>query len=137
MFGLIQKNDLPSDTFDWGIAKWLVTPDQNEDTGFTVGELVIFPGAGHERHNHDGSDELLFFLSGQGMQTVDDGAPFPVGAGDAIFLKDGMYHSTMNVGWDPMRILAIYCPGGQEKTFKDLPDYLGLAGGLVQKLVRG
>jgi oxalate decarboxylase/phosphoglucose isomerase-like protein (cupin superfamily) len=116
--------------------KWLVTPDQNDNTGFTVGELIIFPGKGHERHNHEGSDELLFFLSGEGVQMVDDGDPFPVKTGDAIFLKDGMYHSTMNAGWSPLRILAVYCPGGQEKGFKDLPDFRGLPAGAVQELIR-
>jgi oxalate decarboxylase/phosphoglucose isomerase-like protein (cupin superfamily) len=136
MVGLIKKNELTTDTFDWGIVKWLVTPVQNDDTGFTVGELVVFPGEGHERHSHEGSDELLFFLSGEGMQMVDDGNPFPVAAGDAVFLKDGMFHSTINTGWDPLRILAIYCPGGQEETFKLLPDYKVLAAGVVQTLIR-
>jgi oxalate decarboxylase/phosphoglucose isomerase-like protein (cupin superfamily) len=88
-------------------------------------------------HRHEGSDELLFFLGGEGLQVVDDGEPFIVKAGDAVYLSDGMYHSTQNTGWDPIRLLAIYCPGGTEKSFKTLPDYKGLPAGAVQKLIRG
>jgi oxalate decarboxylase/phosphoglucose isomerase-like protein (cupin superfamily) len=136
MIGLIKREELTTDTFNWGLLKWLVTPDLNDNTGFTAGEIIILPGHGHERHNHVGSDELLYFLSGEGLQMVDDGEPFPVKAGDAVFLKDGMFHSTVNTGWETLRILAIYSPGGQEKGFKDLPDYRGLAQGVAPALIR-
>jgi hypothetical protein len=34
-----------------------------------------------------------------------------------------MFHSTMNRGWQPMRLLAIYNPGGPEKALEALPDF--------------
>ncbi len=57
--------------------------------------------------------------SGEGKQMVDDGEPFPVRAGDVIFIPTAIYHSTINTGWDPLRLLAIYNPGGPEEGLRE------------------
>jgi oxalate decarboxylase/phosphoglucose isomerase-like protein (cupin superfamily) len=54
---------------------------------------------------------------------VDDGEPYKVRAGDTIFIPAGVYHSTVNTGWGPLRLLAIYNPGGPETDLTTLPDH--------------
>jgi len=125
----IDRASLPTEQFDWGIIKWLVNPEQPGGAGLTLGEVVALPGKGHERHNHPDAEEVLYFLSGTGMQMVDDGEPFEVNAGDCIYIPKGVYHSTMNTGWEPLRIIAIYNPGGSEAAMRDLPDYRQVAPG--------
>ena len=95
----------------------------------SFGEVALLPGMGHDRHNHPGSEEILYVLSGEGLQMVGDEDPFPVRAGDTIYVPLGVFHSTMNTGWAPLRLLAIYNPGGPEKDLEGLPDFQEVAAG--------
>jgi len=95
----------------------------------TVGEVVLLPGQGHDRHNHPNSEEVLYVLSGEGEQMLDDEAPFPVRSGDMIYVPTGVFHSTLNTGWSPLRLLAIYNPGGPERDLEGLPDFRDLKPG--------
>ncbi len=119
----IDANGLPTQTFTWGAIKWLVTPGANEGANITFGEVMLLPGQGHDRHNHPQSEEILYVLSGDGMQMLDDDERFPVRSGDTIYVPTAVYHSTMNTGWGPLRLLAIYNPGGPEKDLEGLPDF--------------
>ena len=119
----VDPHALPTQTFDWGSIKWLVSPETEEGAGLTFGEVVLLPGKGHDRHNHPGSEEVLYVLSGEGEQTVDDGEPFHVKAGDTIYVPARVFHSTLNTGWEPMRLLALYNPAGAEKALETLPDF--------------
>jgi oxalate decarboxylase/phosphoglucose isomerase-like protein (cupin superfamily) len=119
----INPQALPVQTFPWGAIKWLVSPGQNEGAVFTFGEVVLLPGMGHDRHNHPVSEEILYVLSGEGVQMVNDEEPFPVRPGDTIYIPTAVFHSTINTGWAPLRLLAVYNPGGPEKDLETLPDF--------------
>jgi oxalate decarboxylase/phosphoglucose isomerase-like protein (cupin superfamily) len=119
----IDPNSVPTQTFNWGAIKWFVTPDRTDGAGMTFGEVVLLPGKGHDRHNHPESEEILYVLSGEGLQMLNDGEPFPVKPGDTIYVPTAVFHSTVNTGWQTMRLLAIYRPGGPEKVLEGLPDF--------------
>ncbi|KIH97673.1 cupin [Streptomonospora alba] len=123
-------------TFDWGSAKWYIQPDSVPETGLTFGEVVLNPGRGHDRHNHPGSEEVLYVLSGTGRQMLDDEEPFDVSPGDVVHVPRGVYHSTMNTGWTPMRLIAVYNPGGEEAALRGLPDFAPVPPGEVPRLRR-
>ncbi len=125
----IDPHTLPTHSFEWGAIKWFVTPTDTAGATLTFGEVVVLPGMGHSRHNHPDEEEVLYFLSGEGEQTLDDGDPFPVGAGDVVYVPVGVFHSTLNTGWEPMRVLALYNPGGPEQALADLPDFQELPPG--------
>jgi oxalate decarboxylase/phosphoglucose isomerase-like protein (cupin superfamily) len=119
----VDPSSLPTQTFEWGSIKWLVSPASEEGAGITFGEVLLLPGKGHDRHNHPESEEILYVLSGEGEQMVDDGEPFPVGPGDTIYVPTAVFHSTRNTGWEPMRLLALYNPAGAELALAGLPDF--------------
>jgi oxalate decarboxylase/phosphoglucose isomerase-like protein (cupin superfamily) len=48
----VDQTAKPVQSFDWGVIKWYVTPDDTEGANLTFGEVVLLPGKGHERHNH-------------------------------------------------------------------------------------
>jgi len=133
----IDPQALPTASFDWGLIKWFVTPDAMPGANLTFGEVVLLPGLGHDRHNHPDAEEILYILSGEGLQMVDDGEPFPVKAGEVIYIPTAIYHSTLNTGWQPLRLLALYNPGGSEKLLTELPDYRAYPAGEVPRLTRG
>jgi oxalate decarboxylase/phosphoglucose isomerase-like protein (cupin superfamily) len=132
----VDPNALPTQTFDWGAIKWFVTPELTEGAGITFGEVVLQPGRGHDRHNHPESEEILYVLSGEGEQMLDDGEPFEVKPGDTIYVPTGVFHSTKNTGWVPMRLLALYNPGGPEKVLEGLPDFQQVTAGSVPDWTR-
>jgi len=132
----VDPNAIPTQTFDWGAIKWFVTPELSEGAGITFGEVVLQPGRGHDRHNHPESEEILYVLSGEGEQMLDDRQPFEVKPGDTIYVPTGVFHSTRNTGWEPMRLLALYNPGGPEKVLEGLPDFQQVGAGSVPDWTR-
>jgi len=137
--GAVNEGAYPTETFDWGVIKWTVTPEATPDATLTFGEVILLPGKGHERHNHPEAEEILYVLSGVGQQTLDThngGEPFTVRAGDTIHIPKGVFHSTLNTGWAPLRLLALYSPGGAEKALRDLPDHREVAPGEPPELTR-
>lgn len=126
-----RQADLRTETFAWGSIKWSVTGEHFPGAPLTLGEVVINPTKGHDRHTHPESDEVLHVLEGTGMQTVGDSGEFEVGAGDSIVVPRGTEHSTFNTGWRQMRLLAIYMPGGAEEALKGDPDYRVLEPGVA------
>jgi len=133
----VDPNAIPTQTFDWGAIKWFVTPEVTQGAGITFGEVVLLPGRGHDRHNHPESEEILYVLSGEGEQMLDDGEAFRVGPGDTIYVPTGVFHSTRNTGWEPMRLLAFYNPGGPEQVLEGLPDFRQVAAGSLPDWTRG
>ncbi|MBD0282286.1 MAG: cupin domain-containing protein [Thermoleophilaceae bacterium] len=123
-------------SFEWGLIKPLVATENTESPAMSLMHVVLLPGEGHERHNHPGSDEILYILSGRGEQMVDDADTFPVRAGQAVFIPKGAFHSTVNVAWEPLALLAIYAPAGAEEVLKTLPDHREIAPGEAPRLVR-
>ena len=132
----IDPNTVPTQTFEWGAIKWYVAPGATPGAVMSFGEVVLLPGTGHDRHNHPVSEEILYVLSGEGEQTIDDGEPFPVRAGDTIYVPTAVFHSTRNTGWAPMRLLAIYNPGGPERDLETLPDFREVPPGQAPGLSR-
>jgi oxalate decarboxylase/phosphoglucose isomerase-like protein (cupin superfamily) len=134
---LVDPATLPTMTFDWGVIKPLVATDNTEDPAVSMMHVILLPGKGHDRHNHPESDEILYILAGEGDQMVDDGEPFAVRPGQTVFIPKGAFHSTLNTGYEPMVILAIYAPAGAEEVLKTLPDYRELPAGEAPALGRG
>lgn len=132
----IKRESLVTQTFDWGMIKWLVSPGTTQGAGMTFGEVVLLPGEGHSRHNHPVSEEILYVLSGSGEQMVDDQPAFAIGPGDTIYIPTAIYHSTINTGWEPLRLIAVYNPGGPERDLEALPDFSEVSAGQSPALTR-
>ena len=99
--------------------------------------VVLLPGQGHERHNHPDADEILYVLAGTGEQMVDDDADLrPSAPATPSGSRRRAFHSTLNTGWEPLVLLAIYAPGGAEEALKTLPDYREMPAGESPALKR-
>jgi oxalate decarboxylase/phosphoglucose isomerase-like protein (cupin superfamily) len=118
------------------LIKPLVAKANTDNPAMSMLHVVLLPGKGHTRHNHPDADEILYILAGRGEQMVDDGKPFPVTAGQAVFIPTAAFHSTINTGWEPLSLLAIYGPAGAEEALRGLPDFQEIPPGKVAGLVR-
>lgn len=119
----VTPGDVSTMAFDWGSIKWFVTPSTVEGAGSTLGEVIVNPGKGHARHNHPNAEEVIYVVSGEAEQMVDDGDPFTIREGDAVHIPKGAWHSTHNTTWRPLRLIVTYTPGGEEKALEGAPDF--------------
>jgi oxalate decarboxylase/phosphoglucose isomerase-like protein (cupin superfamily) len=113
--------------FDWGRLALTVAPEVNRAERFSGGVVDLAQGQGHSRHNHPGAEEIIFVISGNGEQMVEDDNGNPivekVGPGCTIYVPESRYHSTVNTGDGPMQLFVVYSPAGPELALRDLPDF--------------
>jgi oxalate decarboxylase/phosphoglucose isomerase-like protein (cupin superfamily) len=117
---IVYGDDVETLAFDWGNIKILSSPDVTGGHSMTFGAVVLNPGQGHDRHDHD-ADEVIYVVSGEGEQMVDDCPPVRVRPGASIYIPKGVYHSTLNTGWEPMRLIVVYVPSGAERGLREEP----------------
>ncbi len=131
----VRPTEVETLVFDWGTIKWLSEPRVTTTDRFSAGVVLLEPGKGHTRHNHPGVEEILYVISGEGKQMVDDGGEMcnPIAAGDMIHIPADMFHATINTGWEPLKMMAIYCPPGPEAFLKSLPGCVVLPPGELPK----
>ena len=129
---MIEKNvirpaEIDAFGFDWGRLALTVGPEVNGAKQFSGGVVDLPAGQGHTRHNHPGAEEIIFVISGEGQQMVEDphGNPVTVTvrAGTTIFVPESRYHSTLNTGAGPMQLFVVYSPAGPELALRELPDF--------------
>lgn len=123
----VSPDQVPRMAFDWGQLAVTFSAELNGAERCSGGAVVLEPGRGHDRHNHPGTEEIIFVISGIGTQMVEDeqGAPttVEVGSGTTILVPADRYHSTINTGSEPMRLFVVYVPGGAENALRQLPDF--------------
>jgi oxalate decarboxylase/phosphoglucose isomerase-like protein (cupin superfamily) len=117
----VGPDDVDSQVFDWGVLNWMSTPEVTGGERFSAGVVKLEPGKGHERHTHPDSDEILYVIRGEGEQEVADETR-EIETGDMVFVPEGVEHGTVNTGWEPLLLLAVYAPPGPEEMLADLPD---------------
>ena len=123
----VYPKDVDAFGFDWGRLALTVGPEVNGATTFSGGVVDLPSGKGHTRHNHPGAEEIIFVISGEGEQMVENEAGTPVtakvSAGCTVFVPASRYHSTLNTGTGPMQLFVVYSPAGPERALRELPDF--------------
>lgn len=107
--------------FDWGKIHFLSEPLVTNADRFSFGIVELAAGKGHARHNHPGSEEIIYVVSGEGEQMVDDQPPVKVGPGASVYVPADVYHSTLNTGKETMKLIVVYSPAGPERLLREMP----------------
>lgn len=71
--------------------------------------MTIPPGGEVGEEIHEGTDQFLFFVEGQGEARI-DGARSAVPEGGYVFVPAGTRHNFVNTGRGPLRIATTYAP---------------------------
>jgi oxalate decarboxylase/phosphoglucose isomerase-like protein (cupin superfamily) len=120
----VKPEEVETQVFDWGTIKWLSEPKVTDAQRFSTGTVLLNPGKGHTRHNHPGVEEILYVVSGEGVQMVEDeqGNPVrqPIAAGMLIHIPADVYHETINTGWEQLKLIAVYSPHGPEALLRQM-----------------
>jgi mannose-6-phosphate isomerase-like protein (cupin superfamily) len=85
---------------------------------FCVIDMHIPPGGGPPPHRHD-FEETFILLEGA-MQAVFRGESFTVRAGDTLNIPANAPHQFHNASTEPVRMLCICSPAGQERFFMEV-----------------
>jgi quercetin dioxygenase-like cupin family protein len=107
--------------FDWGKIHFLSEPVVTGAERFSFGVVELAQGKGHARHNHPGSEEIIYVVSGEGEQMIDNKPPVKVGPGISIYIPADIYHSTVNTGAETMKLIVVYSPAGPERLLREIP----------------
>jgi len=120
----VQPADVETQVFDWGRLSWLSEPTVTAAERFSAGVVRLEPCKGHTRHNHPYSEEILYVISGKGLQMVElesGKVEKEIGPGTLVHIPTAVYHSTVNTGSETMELIAIYAPFGPEAELRQLP----------------
>ncbi len=96
----VTVDDVETQVFPWGTLQWLSEPRVTGTDNMTSGIVTLNLGKGHDRHNHEGCEEILYVLEGEGDQTIETDDKVEkriVKKGDLIYIPASAYHSTINM----------------------------------------
>lgn len=116
-------------------AKILTEPSISDVKNMSAVSIFFDPGQGHARHCHTEAEQLIFMIAGEAEMMIEfeEGQPRTqtIRAGDLVSIPKGIYHSTFNTGWEPVRILAVYSPAGPEAGMRISGEFTVLPAGQV------
>lgn len=110
------SDDLPEESFDWGMLKWLSSDKLSPGAAQTLGICHIRPGRSNPVHYHPNCEEVLFLLSGEGRHSFDDEF-VQLRTGSTIRIPAGVKHNLTNTGTDTLVCVISFSSGRRETVF--------------------
>jgi mannose-6-phosphate isomerase-like protein (cupin superfamily) len=78
-----------------------------ETCGMRSGRVYLLPGDSIGQHSTGQHEELLVFLSGQGLALIGEDEALPIGKGKVAYIPPHTAHNMKNTGTEPL--IYIYC----------------------------
>jgi quercetin dioxygenase-like cupin family protein len=103
-----------------GTARILLDPQDTGSPALSLNVVEWSGGAEAPRHQHAGSAEVLYVISGGGTLTVGSES-YPFSAEDAIHIPADQPHAGKFAPGDKTVAIQIYAPAGPEQRFRN-PD---------------
>ena len=107
---------LPVEKSDWGTLQWVCNEKLMPGSAQTVGLATIFPGKHNPVHYHSNCEEVLYVISGQGLQSY-DGRTVLLKAGMTIRITAKVKHNMVNTGTEPLRTLVSFSSGARQTVW--------------------
>jgi mannose-6-phosphate isomerase-like protein (cupin superfamily) len=103
-----------------GNIRILIDPKStNEDTAVCTLIQTLDPGAAVPVHYHQSADQVLYFLSGEGVVSI-LGQEAPAEPGTTVFVPRGSDHGITNTGEASLSFLETTTPPGFENAFREM-----------------
>jgi oxalate decarboxylase/phosphoglucose isomerase-like protein (cupin superfamily) len=115
------EKDVEQLVFDWGKIHFLSDEKVTGSKSISFGAAVLEPGKSHMRHNHPDADEIIYFISGEIEQMIDDQPPIKCTGGSCVWIPKAVFHSTTNIGSVPVMLVVAYVPAGAEEGLRQIP----------------
>jgi mannose-6-phosphate isomerase-like protein (cupin superfamily) len=111
---------LPLEQNAWGTLQWVCNQKLMPGSEQTVGLATIFPGKQNPVHYHPNCEEVLYVLSGQGLQSYDS-RTIQLKAGMTIRIPRQVKHNLRNTGAETLRVLVSFSSGDRQTVFTAEP----------------
>ena len=108
---------LPVEQNDWGTLQWLCNEKLMPGAQQTIGLATILPGKHNPVHYHPNCEEMLFVISGEGVQSYDDDQTITLKAGMTIRIPAKGKHNLANTGKEPLRTLVSFSSGDRQTVW--------------------
>ncbi len=116
---VFHASKMPGNTFDGGSTK-IVDSRHFPETTLSALIIDLEPGAMREIHWHPDTDELQYYVAGQGRMTVFDATAnartFDFRAGDVGWVPRTLGHYIENTGNEPLQVINVF----NSKDYKDI-----------------
>jgi mannose-6-phosphate isomerase-like protein (cupin superfamily) len=107
---------LPVEINPWGTLQWVCNEKLMPGSAQTVGLATILPGKQNPVHYHPNCEEVLYVISGEGLQSY-DGRTIPLKAGMTIRIPANVKHNLLNTGTETLRTLVSFSSGDRKTVF--------------------
>lgn len=105
-FSQIGKNQY----FEWGTLTWIVEPLNLGVERLSVGLVTFNAGAIHEEHLHSGDEQVIYVISGKGMQVVNESSK-TLSPGYIEHIPPYARHKVINESpAEELKLLIVYTP---------------------------
>ncbi|WFD11090.1 histidine kinase [Tepidibacter hydrothermalis] len=102
--------------FEWGQIEWIYEPSSNNSMNIiNVGITTIFQNKRQHSHIHYGNEQVIYVLSGNGIQRIEDKIS-DINAGRIYHIEAGSVHETINTGDEPIKQLVMSVPVNYEQN---------------------
>ena len=101
---------------DWGTLQWLCNAKLMPGAEQTVGLATLLPGKQNPVHYHPNCEEVLYVISGQGLQSY-DGRTILLKAGMTIRIPAKVKHNLANTSIEPLRTLVSFSSGDRQTVW--------------------
>ncbi len=109
----ITRNDVQVEEVPWGPHHWMSRPGLTEAENLLLVRVHMLPGKAHQFHTHPTMEEIIYILSGQAEQWVDEEHRV-LHPGEIAHIPEGIVHGTYNPFDEPLVFLAILGPANAE-----------------------
>jgi mannose-6-phosphate isomerase-like protein (cupin superfamily) len=96
-------------TADGSTIRELAGPQWTPARHQSLAEATVDPGGETAEHYHPRSEELYYFVAGEGRMRLDQDEA-PVAAGDCVVIPPGTPHKLWNTGAVPLVLLCCCAP---------------------------
>lgn len=96
-------------TADGSAIRELAHPAWTAAENQSLAEASLGPGGETAEHYHRRSEELYYFVAGEGRMRLDEDEA-PVAAGDCVVIAPGTPHKLWNTGTTPLVLLCCCAP---------------------------
>jgi mannose-6-phosphate isomerase-like protein (cupin superfamily) len=104
----------------WGTLQWVCNEKLMPGSLQTVGLAAILPGKHNPVHYHPNCEEVLYVISGEGLQSY-DGRTILLKAGMTIRIPANTKHNMVNTGTETLRTLVSFSSGDRKTVFLEEP----------------
>lgn len=110
----IRAESAPQDVTDGRLHTWYSNPGLTPTEDLLVVKCVIPPGGCHAFHNHPNKEEVIYILSGEAEQWLEQSFE-NIGPGCSVYIPKSAVHATFNRSADKdLEFIAVITPCSSE-----------------------